>query len=242
MFHIAVAERAGADGKENHAVIRYLVDLYGPRLVLTPQQRRLNLFDRPSLYEGKTVLHQAILAHDVKLVQFFVERGAEVHARCIGTFFGATSHAYYGEYPLSFAVCTGQKEVTRYLADNGAFVNADHDVHCCYALHMAVLSDRIASAREGRGGEGEGRRPPRRPGSPDIVCVGGHCVASPFLPNKNELNTSRHAAIHSVQPPRRRAGGRHYPAQYPRRNGGGPGQGPFRFDRQRSSIYGWEMW
>ena len=151
MFHLAVSERAGTGGLEHHAVIRYLVDLSGPRLVLTPHQRRLRLFDRPSLYEGKSVLHQAILSHDVKLVQFFVERGADVHARCIGSFFGATSHAYYGEYPLSFAVCTGQKEVTRYLADNGALVNADHDVHCCYALHMAVMSDRIASAREGRG-------------------------------------------------------------------------------------------
>ena len=151
MFLLAVAERAGADGKENHAVIRYLVDLYGPRLVLSPQQKRLNPADRSSLYEGKTPLHQAILAHDVKLVQFFVERGADVQARCTGSFFSATSHAYYGEFPLSFAVCTGQKEVARFLAENGALLNEDHDVNCCYALHMAVMSDRIASAwREGR--------------------------------------------------------------------------------------------
>ena len=166
MFHMAVAQRAGVDGKENHAVIRYLVDLYGPRLVLTPHQKRLDLSDRPSLYEGKSVLHQAILAHDVKLAQFFVERGADVHARCIGSFFGAASHAYYGEYPLSFAVCTGQKEVVRYLAENGALVNEDHDVHCCYALHMAVMSDRIASTWGGRGLPG---------GMPS--CAEARCVA-----------------------------------------------------------------
>ena len=146
MFHLTLSERAGADGKDTHAVIRYLVDLFGPRLVLTPHQKRLELFDPPTLYEGKTPLHQAILSHDVKLVQFFMERGADVHARCIGSFFGATSHAYYGEYPLSFAVCTGQKEVARYLTENGARMNEDHDVHCCYALHMAVMSDRIACA------------------------------------------------------------------------------------------------
>ena len=158
MFQLAVAERAGADGKDNHAVLRYLVDLYGPRIVLSPQQKRLNPTDRPSLYEGKTCLHQAILAHDVKLVQFFIERGADVHARCTGSFFSSTSHAYYGEFPLSFAVCTGQKEVARYLTENGARVNEDHDVHCCYALHMAVMSDRIASTQGGEGARASIRR------------------------------------------------------------------------------------
>ena len=200
MFLCAVAKRAGSEGRDNHAVIRYLVDMFGPRLILTPQQKRLSRYERPSLYEGKSPLHQAILSHDVKMVQFFVERGADVKARCIGSFFGAASHAYYGEYPLSFAVCTGQAEVVRYLAENGskvsegrcaqrccckyarhawaadseisdlgharplgavfslsapcpppsgAQVDEDHDVHCSYALHMAVMSDRIASARTG---------------------------------------------------------------------------------------------
>ena len=152
MFHLTMGERAGSDGKENHAVIRYLMDMFGPRLVLTPHQKRMDQFERPSLYEGKTPLHQAILAHDVKLVQFFVERGAFVRARCTGSFFGATSHAYYGEYPLSFAVCTGQDEVATYLVENGALLNEDHDINCCYALHMAVKSDAISSAWEGRGG------------------------------------------------------------------------------------------
>ena len=149
MFLLALSARAGVDGLDNHAVIRYLVDLYGPRLVLTPHQRRLYLLDRPTLYEGKSPLHQAILSHDAKLVQFLVDRGADLHARCTGTFFGASSHSYYGEYPLSFAVCTGQKEIARYLVENGALVNEDHDTQCCYALHMAVMSDRVASAREG---------------------------------------------------------------------------------------------
>ena len=144
-FHLTINTRSGKDGN-HHAVMRYLIDMFGPRLVQAPHQRRLNPGDNPSLYEGKTNLHQAILAHDIKLVQFLVERGADVRARCIGSFFGAASHAYYGEYPLSFAICTGQKEIARYLVENGAAVNVDHDVHLCYALHMAVRSDRIASA------------------------------------------------------------------------------------------------
>ena len=131
MFHLALGERAGSEGKDSHAVIRYLVDLYGPRLLLAPQQKRLNPSERPSLYEGKTALHQAILAHDAKLVQFFVERGADVKSRCIGSFFGSNSHAYYGEFSLSFAVCTGQKEVVRYLAENGSKVSEGQDVRCC---------------------------------------------------------------------------------------------------------------
>ena len=131
MFLSAVAKRAGAEGRDNHAVIRYLVDIFGPRLLFEPQQKRLSRFERPSLYEGKSPLHQAILSHDVKMVQFFIERGADVHARCIGSFFGATSHAYYGEYPLSFAVCTGQDEVVRYLAENGSKVSEGLGAHCC---------------------------------------------------------------------------------------------------------------
>ena len=215
MFHLALGERAGSDGKDNHAIIRYMVDLYGPRLLLTPHQKRLDRFDRPSLYEGKTPLHQAILAHDVKLVQFFIERGSEVHARCVGSFFGATSHAYYGEYPLSFAVCTGQKEVARYLVENGALVNEDHDVHCCYALHMAVMSDRVASAR-GWGGE----RAPQALGGWPILFFKSSFDWFALFPSKC-ADHSLHIAspLRSVRPPGRRAGCRPHPPQHPRRNG-----------------------
>ena len=43
---------------------------------------------------------------------------------------------YFTPFPLSRAPSRAQ-------------VNEDHDVHCSYALHMAVMSDRIASARTG---------------------------------------------------------------------------------------------
>ena len=142
--HLMLDARAGVVGRDNHAVIRYLVDLFGPKFVLTPKQKRLMLSEGSSLYEGKTALHHSILTHDAKLVQFLVERGANVRARCTGSFFGATSHAYYGEFPLSFAVCTGQKEVARFLVENGARVNEDHDSNFSYALHMSINADRIA--------------------------------------------------------------------------------------------------
>jgi len=35
---------------------------------------------------------------------------------------------YYGEFPLSFAACTGQKEIVAHLKRHGAAVNADRDM------------------------------------------------------------------------------------------------------------------
>ena len=45
---------------------------------------------------------------------------------------------YPGEYPLSFAVSVGSKEIVRYLVANGAQVNKDRDTQGNYALHMVL--------------------------------------------------------------------------------------------------------
>lgn len=51
-----------------------------------------------------------------------VQHGANVRARAWGTFFRHDGPTYYGEFPLSFAVCTGQKEIVAYLIRHGAQV------------------------------------------------------------------------------------------------------------------------
>ncbi len=60
-------------------------------------------------------------------VKFLVQNGADVRARAYGSFFQPGSAVYYGEYPLSFAACTGQKDIVSYLKRHGARVNHDRD-------------------------------------------------------------------------------------------------------------------
>lgn len=51
-----------------------------------------------------------------------------MRARSYGGFFQIGSVVYYGEYPLSFAACTGQKDIVSYLKRHGARVNHDRDM------------------------------------------------------------------------------------------------------------------
>ena len=55
-----------------------------------------------------------------------------------------TGYAYYGEYPLSFAVCFGYMDIYDYLIDNGANPNLQ-DSFGNTALHMAVIADQAVS-------------------------------------------------------------------------------------------------
>jgi ankyrin repeat protein len=61
-------------------------------------------------------------------VKFLIQNGADVRVRAYGGFFKPGSPVYYGEYPLSFAACTGQKDIVSYLKRHGARVNADRDM------------------------------------------------------------------------------------------------------------------
>jgi hypothetical protein len=51
-----------------------------------------------------------------------LQNGADIRARAWGTFFRHGGPMYYGEYALSFAACTGQKDVVAYLRRHGAQV------------------------------------------------------------------------------------------------------------------------
>ncbi|KIY99828.1 Transient receptor potential cation channel subfamily V member 6 [Monoraphidium neglectum] len=121
------------------AIARYLVKLYGPPLVNCPFTERKSVHDAPSSYEGQTALHIAIVNKDIDMVKFLVHAGADIRARAWGTFFGPDGPMHYGEYPLSFAACTGQREVVAHLKRHGASVNGDRDVHGNTALHMCVI-------------------------------------------------------------------------------------------------------
>ncbi|KAI8467690.1 MAG: hypothetical protein J3K34DRAFT_429869, partial [Monoraphidium minutum] len=100
------------------------------RSPLPPPQERKSPGDTPSAYEGQTALHIAVVNRDQDMVKFLVAAGADIRARAWGGFFGPGGPMHYGEYPLSFAACTGQKEVVAHLKRHGAAVNRDRDMWC----------------------------------------------------------------------------------------------------------------
>lgn len=139
VFHIALL----LNTPSTLAIAKYLVKLYGKTLVNTPYQERKHELDPPGQYEGETALHIAIVNRDFDMVKFLIQAGAEIRARCYGSFFQLGSAVYYGEYPLSFAAATGQKDIVSYLKRHGARVNQDCDMYGNAALHLAVYHDQL---------------------------------------------------------------------------------------------------
>mmetsp|Transcript_1453 Transcript_1453/g.3191 ORF Transcript_1453/g.3191 Transcript_1453/m.3191 type:complete len:1024 (-) Transcript_1453:1638-4709(-) len=137
VFHVAML----LNTPSTLAIAKYLVKLYGKTLVNTPYQERKHESDEPGQYEGETALHIAIVNHDFDMVKFLIQAGADIQARAYGSFFQQDSVVYYGEYPLSFAACTGQKDIVSYLKRHGARVNHDRDTFGNTALHMCVYHD-----------------------------------------------------------------------------------------------------
>ena len=76
-----------------------------------------------ALYTGEGALHMAIAKGDLRLVRWLMEeaagsaaeRSALLHARATGRFFQPGASAYYGEWPLSFAVCMNAVDIVSYL-------------------------------------------------------------------------------------------------------------------------------
>ena len=96
----------------------------------------------PGDYEGENGLHIAVINGDVELVQLLVKACPELLThRATGPFFQPGGYCYYGELPLSFAVCTGQSAMVRVLLDAGADLLAADNANGNSALHMAVLRD-----------------------------------------------------------------------------------------------------
>jgi hypothetical protein len=113
-----------------HLQIRTVVECLPPHLVADNPQERRTEGDRPGQYEGETALHIAIVNGDLDMVKFLIQNSADVRARAYGSFFQQGSVVYYGEYPLSFAACTGQKDIVSYLKRHGAHINKDRDTEC----------------------------------------------------------------------------------------------------------------
>lgn len=103
---------------------------------------------------GQSALHLAIVQDDYDTVQLLLENGASVNARASGDFFlpeeyktnnntrtliNYQGYAYYGEYPLAFAACFGNKDIYDLLIQYGA----DPDLQDMFGnsiLHMCVIN------------------------------------------------------------------------------------------------------
>ncbi|CAI4228757.1 unnamed protein product [Auanema sp. JU1783] len=115
-------------------------------------------------YYGLSPLHQAIVNEDLSMVYYLCRKGADVHQRCYGSFFCSddqkasrtdslehewvdlspntryNGQMYWGEYPLSFAACTNQKDTFRLLKAFKADLNM-MDTNGNTVLHLAVIHD-----------------------------------------------------------------------------------------------------
>ncbi|CAG5132741.1 unnamed protein product, partial [Candidula unifasciata] len=139
-FHLLIL----MDTPVHFEVARILLNLY-PNLAL-------DIYEGEEYY-GESALHIAIVIGNFDLVKMLVSAGALVNQRATGRFFlpedqkqgytGRTNYkgyAYYGEYPLAFAACLGNKDIYDYLLDHGA----DPDLQDSFGntvLHMVVISD-----------------------------------------------------------------------------------------------------
>uniref|UniRef100_A0A1I7XP25 ANK_REP_REGION domain-containing protein n=1 Tax=Heterorhabditis bacteriophora TaxID=37862 RepID=A0A1I7XP25_HETBA len=121
-------------------------------------------------YYGLSPLHQAIINHDVEMVSKLLRKGADVNQRCFGAFFCAddqkasrtdsleheyvdltdrtnyTGSMYFGEYPLSFAVCMNQPDMFRLLMTKKANLNAQ-DTNGNTVLHLCVIHEKLEMMR-----------------------------------------------------------------------------------------------
>jgi hypothetical protein len=89
-------------------------------------------------YTGENLLHIAIVNRNYEMVQWLVNKDPELlNGRATGAFFGASGKAYFGEFALSFAACTNQSHMVKFLFDKGADIYAT-DTNGNTALHMTV--------------------------------------------------------------------------------------------------------
>jgi ankyrin repeat protein len=100
-------------------------------------------------YEGENALHLAIVNNDLAIVKKLIELDEKLlWGKAIGPFFQHPKKCYYGELPLSFAVCLGHLDIVKYLLSLNdelarKLLKAQDDCLGNTALHMAVHRNKI---------------------------------------------------------------------------------------------------
>ncbi|XP_075425548.1 transient receptor potential cation channel subfamily V member 6-like [Ascaphus truei] len=117
---------------ENKEVTKVILDHVSP-LINEPMMC--------NMYKGETALHIAILKQDIETIKELLNYGADVmNSRATGTCFvlGTECVCYFGEYPLSFAACTGNEDITALLVEHGAPLDAQDSLGNT-VFHVLVL-------------------------------------------------------------------------------------------------------
>ncbi|XP_067332747.1 transient receptor potential cation channel subfamily V member 6-like isoform X1 [Channa argus] len=100
------------------------------------------------LFQGLTPLHIAVINQNTSLVQHLISRGADVATpRVTGLYFRKRKGGliYYGEHILSFAACTGNKDIISKLINAGASTRVQ-DYKGNTLLHILVLQPKRVTA------------------------------------------------------------------------------------------------
>uniref|UniRef100_A0A3Q3KLW8 Transient receptor potential cation channel, subfamily V, member 6 n=1 Tax=Mastacembelus armatus TaxID=205130 RepID=A0A3Q3KLW8_9TELE len=100
------------------------------------------------LFQGITPLHIAVENQNISLVHHLISRGGDVETpRATGLYFRKRRGGliYYGEHVLSFAVCTGNKDIISMIIDAGASTRVQ-DYRGNTVLHVLVLQPNKVAA------------------------------------------------------------------------------------------------
>jgi len=106
------------------------------------------------LYEGENLLHMVITKRQYDVFEWLLDRYPYyLNHETTGTFFDRGKSAYFGGYPLLFAVATNQSQMVDRIvrtktAEEGLLVNSIHavDRYGNNALHLAIIHDLIDMA------------------------------------------------------------------------------------------------
>jgi hypothetical protein len=115
------------------------------RWLLEKQPSLINTVYEAHPYRGENVLHMAIANCDLEEARFIYSICPKlIIGRAIGGFFSIDGSAYYGEYPLGFAVCTNQADAVKFLVVDCGVSLLLQDRNGNTVLHMAVIHERKA--------------------------------------------------------------------------------------------------
>eukprot|EP00667_Euglena_gracilis_P003616 EG_transcript_3627 len=145
----ALSKRDGAGAAPIHAAFLYGKADLGKVLLQKYPECALHKYVG-TLYTGENILHIAIVQRDVPLALWLLERSPQLlNAEATGHFFEPAGDAYFGGYPLLFAVSSNQPAIVeRILCCDlpeapGGLQNSVllQDRFGNTALHMAVIHD-----------------------------------------------------------------------------------------------------